>query len=190
MYAIDVMVEEHENIIRMLKVIRTMCCQILDGGDVCVEDFRDVIDFTRNYSDTYHHGKEEKFLFNEMVARMGRIAENLVTHGMLVEHDFGRNYCRECETALNLYEEHPTTEYKLDVITMAMSYAHLLQLHAEKENSVVYTFAMRELPEEVCRSIDEKVREYEDRESSRKTRQTYLGILHRLMKKYQIEAAE
>ncbi len=187
MYAIDVMVAEHDNIIKMLQVIRTMCGSILEGGEVCEADFRDVIDFTRNYSDTYHHGKEEKFLFNEMVANLGRVAENLVTHGMLVEHDLGRSYCRECETALKLYIEKPCTDYKLDMITMAMAYAHLLQLHAEKENNVVYSFATRELPAAVQEKIDAQVREYEDKESSKATREKYLSLLHRLMEKYRAE---
>lgn len=49
-------------------------------------------------ADEHHHGKEEKFLFPEMVERLGRIAENLVTHGMLVEHDRGRAHVLAWDT--------------------------------------------------------------------------------------------
>ena len=80
-------------------------------------DFRQIVDFTRNYSDKHHHGKEEKFLFPEMTAHLGRVAETLVTNGMLVEHDLGRDHVMSLVTALDEYEKNPKTEYKLDIIT-------------------------------------------------------------------------
>ena len=85
--SIVLMVEEHENIRRMLKVVRSMCRGLLRGEEVNQADFDSAIDFIRNYADHHHHKKEEDYLFKAMVENMGRNAENLVSHGMLVENE-------------------------------------------------------------------------------------------------------
>ena len=192
MYSIDLMISEHDNILKMLKVIQTKCCRILENDpfmcspdgrltDKACQDFKDIIDFVRNYADHHHHGKEEKILFPEMTARLGKMAENLVTHGMLVEHDLGRNHIRGLETALKMLAEDPKIEHKLDVITEAMGYAHLLQIHIEKENSVVYTFAERSLPQDVKDHIDEKCRAFEEQQTSLGVQKKYLDMLEAVL---------
>ena len=79
--SIELMMEEHANISIMLEVIRRMCCGILEGAEVDAADIRDIVDFVRNYADRHHHKKEEEYLFTEMVSHMGKVADNLVTHG-------------------------------------------------------------------------------------------------------------
>ena len=116
-----------------------------------------------------------------MTARLGKMAENLVTHGMLVEHDLGRNHIRGLETALKMLAEDPKIEHKLDVITEAMGYAHLLQIHIEKENSVVYTFAERSLPQDVKDQIDEKCRAFEEQQTSLGVQKKYLDMLEAVL---------
>jgi len=159
--SISIMEEDHSNINRALAVVRALCLQLMNGAEVPDEDFRTLIDFIRNYADKHHHGKEEKFLFPVMVEKMGPVADKLVTHGMLVEHDLGRADILSLETALNEYQKNPLPELKLDILSYAMAYAHLLQLHIEKENSVVYPFAERSLSAEDFQAIDEKSETFE-----------------------------
>ncbi len=174
-----IMVQEHENISRMLRVIRRKCCGILDGAEVRTEEFREIIDFIRKYADQHHHGKEEVFLFPEMVSRLGPVADNLITHGMLVEHDLGRSHVLALETACGLYEEDPRTEYKLDILTHAMGYANLLQEHVEKENNAVYPFADRSLDSEVLAELDKKCLAYEAEKQAEGVQDHYLRLLER-----------
>jgi len=61
MEAIDIMVEEHANIRRMLKVIRELSYRVLTLGDFDLEDITKIIDFIRTYADKHHHGKEERY---------------------------------------------------------------------------------------------------------------------------------
>ena len=183
-YSIELMKEEHHNISRMLEVIRQACIGILEGAPVDLGDFREMVDFIRNYADKHHHGKEEKFLFPMMVAKLGRVADNLVTHGMLVEHDLGRDHVMSLATALDQYEKEPKTEYKLDILTEAMGYARLLKRHVEKENNVVYTFAENQLPPEDMTAIDARSRKFEEEESAKGVQAHYLAILEKLEKKY------
>ena len=170
--SIAIMEEEHSNINRALAVVRTICLQMMQGAKVPDDDFRQIIDFIRNFADKHHHGKEEKFLFPAMVAKMGPVADKLVTHGMLVEHDLGRADVLALETAL--------------ILSYAMAYAHLLQLHIEKENSVVYPFAERSLSEEDFRDINEKSETYEAEKKKEGIQEHYLTALGALEKKYRL----
>lgn len=183
-YSVELMVKEHDDINRMNLVMRNICLGIMEGAEVPVQDFRSIIDFVRNYADKHHHGKEEKYLFPKMVERMGAIAENLVTHGMLVEHDLGRGHIRALETALNEYEKRETQELRLDIITEAMGYAHLLQLHTEKENSVVYPFAERSLTAADFDYVNEGSTRFEAEQTEKGVQQKYLTLLENMEEKY------
>ena len=186
--SVILMEEDHANINRALGVIRNICLQLMQGGEVPDEDFREIIEFVREYADKHHHGKEEKFLFPVMVKKLGPVGDKLVTHGMLVEHDLGRADVLSLETALNEYKKNPRLELKLDILSYAMAYAHLLQLHIEKENSVVYPFAERGLSEEDFKEINEKSQIFEDEQTAKGVQKNYLDILEKLEKKYPASA--
>ena len=187
MYCTEVMVEQHANISRMLKIIQAACCAILEGGEVEQKEFADIIDFIRNYADNHHHRREEEVLFPEMVDNLEEVASIIIKHGMLVEHDLVRAHVRALEEALKLYAEEPKTEHKLQILAEAMAYANRLQMHVEKENNVVYPLADRSLPENIKEKIDKTVKDFEKEEDPAFV-QGYLALLDRLEKKYHIVA--
>lgn len=184
MYSIELMIEEHDHILELLTVIRKACCGILEGQEVDDGDFRNMIAFARNYADKHHHGKEEQILFQEMTKRLGQIGVNLIQHGMLVEHDLGRLHMSNLETALNQYRDDPKTIYKLNILAEAAGYANLLQRHIEKENQIVYTYAEKNLTQDILQSVDERVQEFEKNAQQAKTQETYLQMLRELKEKY------
>ena len=59
MNAIELMNEEHKNILRMIKVVRKVCFNIMKGTEINYKDLEDIIEFIRNYADSHHHKKEE-----------------------------------------------------------------------------------------------------------------------------------
>lgn len=181
MNAIELMMDEHKCIKRMLKVVRIACSKVLHGEDINYGDFYLVIDFIKNYADSHHHKKEEIMLFNRMVEMLGSTAEKVVKYGMLVEHDLGRLYIRslgESLERLKLGDE----DSKLDVIANAISYTHLLERHIEKEDNVIYKFALRELDEEVVSIINSECVVFE--KSNEDIKNKYLLVLDELEKKY------
>lgn len=182
MYSVDVMKAEHDNILEFLKVVRSMCCQVVAGGDLVTDDFRQVVDFARNYSDAQHHGKEEHFLFNEMEARLGPVGVNLIRHGMLVEHNLCRGHMFDLTTALGQYEADPDIQTKVDIVEAANGYATLLTRHIAKENTVVYPFGEKNLGAEVIAQIDDKVWAFEAQTAEVPDR--YLAMLERLRDRY------
>ncbi|NMM64247.1 hemerythrin domain-containing protein [Clostridium sp. P21] len=183
MDGIVLMVGEHKNIKRMLKVIRKACIGVMNGKEIDFKDFESIIDFVRNYADKHHHGKEEKILFTRMVDEIGGAAEKLVKFGMLVEHDFGRMYIKDLEEALGKAKT-GDDEAKLDVIANAVSYANLLSRHIDREDNVAYPFAKRALCEETLNKINMECDSLEEETSKAGVQNKYIKMLEMFEEKY------
>lgn len=183
MDSIKLMMEEHQNILRILVVVRKACIGIMNGNAINYEDFNKIIDFIRNYSDVHHHGKEEKFLFNEMVEHLGALGNKLVTHGMLVEHDIGRLYIQELVAALDRVKN-GDEDSRIDVIANAVSYAHHLKRHIDKEDNVVYTFARKQLSKDILKKVDDNTISFEANAKEKGVQKHYISMLQDLEEKY------
>lgn len=183
MNCIELMVEEHKYIKRVLAVIRKYCYRILNGETVQYEGFYKIIDFVRNYADKHHHGKEETMLFNRMMEELGPTAEKLVRLGMNVEHDLGRLYIQELEAAVKRVLE-GDEEARLDVIANAMSYTYLLHRHIDKEDNVVYKYAERSLAKETLEHLDKECERFERDASSEGIQAKYLALVEEMESNY------
>ena len=160
MNGIDLLIQEHKNVSRMLLVIRKVCFKFMETNEIEYEDFDKIISFIRNFADGHHHNKEEIFLFNKMVEHLGQAGKNAITHGMLVEHDLGRLYIKNLSEALENYKN-DNKEAKLDIIANAISYATLLENHIHKEDNIIFNFAKRGLSKELLELVDKECMEYE-----------------------------
>jgi hemerythrin-like domain-containing protein len=184
MYGIDVLVEEHENILRFNKVVRKMCISVMNGSEPVLADFEKVIAFGRNYADKQHHGKEEKILFAAMLEELGALADKLIRHGMYVEHDLGRLHMMQLDEAVRAYREQPDDEIKLNIIMNASGYTALLERHIARENDAVYTFAERSLKDTTRKRVDEETKAFEEETAKEHVQEKYLDLLSELEKKY------
>lgn len=183
MNCIELMVDEHKNIKRMLEVIRKYCYRMLKGEQVEYGDLYKIIDFVRNYADKHHHGKEETMLFNKMMDELGPTAEKLVRLGMNVEHDLGRLHMSELEAAIKRVSD-GDDESRLDVIANAVSYTHLLHRHIEKEDNVVYQYAQRSLAQASLDRLDEECKKFEEDAAVIENKLRHLSILEEMEAKY------
>lgn len=181
MRAIEIMNEEHKYIKRMLKVVRKVSFDLLQGKEPNYDDFDLIIDFISNYADSHHHKKEEEILFSKMVENLGDLAERIVKNGMLVEHDLGRLHMIELRSALDRLKA-GDEEAKLDVIANAVSYTHLLERHIDKEDKVIYKFAEKQLNHEILDTINKECADFEEENVEAKSK--YLYILEKLESKY------
>ena len=181
MSGIDLLIKEHKFVSRMLVIMRKACLNFMNNKEIDYDDFNKMISFIKNFADNHHHKKEEIFLFNKMVEHLGETGKNIITHGMLIEHDMGRNYIRNLEEALNKYK-YGDKEAGLDIIANAISYTTLLENHIHKEDNVIFNFAKRSLKEDILEVIDKECFEYEEKNSS--TREENIGILKSLEEKY------
>lgn len=159
---IRVLVQEHENIRHFTEELEKRCIEFMEDDVFDIKRSREDIHFIRSYADKRHHKKEEDLLFRAMIDELGTVAENLVRHGMMAEHDTARLHVMTWEKALDAYEADPTPAIKLEIITNAMAYCYLLRRHIDKENEVVYPFAERSLDPETFRRLREETRAYEE----------------------------
>jgi len=183
MDGINLMVDEHKFIKRMLEVIRKVCIGIMNGKDIDYTDFEKMIDFVRSYADNHHHGKEEKILFNRMIDEIGGPAEKLVRLGMYVEHDLGRLFMKDLEDAL-LAVKNGDNYAKVDVIANAISYTHLLNRHIDKEDNVAYPYAKRGLSSESLIKINNECDDFEKEMEKFGVQEKYIKLLESLERKY------
>lgn len=183
MYAIDVLENEHENILTLTNVMESMAISIMKSSKANPSDLEMVVEFIQKYSDYQHHNKEEKILFDYMLEHSGKVAEKLINNGMMVEHDLARLYVSNLKECINELQS-GKDEDKLFIQTIAhlMEYANLLRRHAEKENVVAYPFAIRTLSDEILEKADFETRKFE--EENKENRETQLKNLSILKAKY------
>lgn len=179
MNCIELMVDEHKNIKRMLAVVRRYCSRILNGEEINYEVFYKIVDFIRYYADKHHHGKEELLLFSKMMEELGPTAEKLVRYGMNVEHDLGRLHVQELEAAVKRVLD-GDMDARLDVIANAISYTHLLNRHIDKEDGVVYKYAQNNLSKETMNMLEQECLTFEQKAKEDKTQDKYLALLSEL----------
>ncbi|MCK9445000.1 MAG: hemerythrin domain-containing protein [Tissierellaceae bacterium] len=183
MESIKIMVEEHENIRRMLKVTRKVCYDLMLDPKTDTSDFPKIIDFVRTYADKHHHGKEEDILFTTMNREIEKLAKAGAITGMYIEHDMGRLYMNNLEKALEKFKG-GNDEWRLDIIANAISYTDLLERHIEKENTAMYKFAVNMLDPDSKSYVDNKCRDIEKKAVDVGLQDKYLGLLKELENKY------
>lgn len=144
MDAIEILMDEHRNIERMLSAIDVCAGRLGRGEEVARDDVHGFVRFIREYADALHHGKEEDMLFQDLMQHgMSREAGPLAV--MYAEHDEGRGYVG---TIAAIAEgEGPFDDADRGTIANAMrAYTGLLRDHILKEDQVLYVMARQLLP--------------------------------------------
>jgi len=97
--AIEILMQEHHHIKKAIAGTQALFLSIAQGK-ASLSDVKNRIDFFRNYADSYHHQKEEKVLFPEMIKR-NEMLEFGVVHEMLENHADFRELLAEIEDSVN-----------------------------------------------------------------------------------------
>lgn len=179
MNAISLMVEEHRNIKRVLRVARKLCINILNGKEVNYEGFNMLVDFVKNYADKHHHNKEEDILFKKMSEELGEEIAKGPIYGMFADHDMGRLYIRNLIEALDRVKN-GDEDSKVDIIANAISYTDLLHRHIDKEDNAIYKFGEHNLSKEAMLEVEERCREVEDMAKESNIQGKYIKIIEKL----------
>lgn len=136
MRAADILVREHEAIMRVVEAAKTEASRIARTGKVDTRLVQEMTDFFRDFVDACHHGKEEQDYFPRLEARgiprvMGPIG------CMLTEHGMGRDEVGAITRGLSDVEGgKPGAATRLAGHLQA--YAELLTAHIQKENEILF----------------------------------------------------
>jgi len=183
MKSIDILLNEHKNIKRVLKVIRKMALLLFKGEKVEIDDFKKIIDFIRNYADKHHHEKEENILFDEMAKHLGEAIVDGPLLAMFSEHDLGRMYVSNLEEAVTAVKN-GDEKMNIDIITNARAYADLLDRHIDKEDNTIYVFGENNLSEESLNYVETKMTTVELEAEKNNIQRKYIDLLEQLEAKY------
>lgn len=156
MSIIDRLTEEHNQILIFLDTFEKDILNLMEDNIFDKNNFLGHIQFIHEYADCRHHQREEKILFKYMEEHLGLPAQKLIRHGMLVEHNLARYYVQELEKCIHNYFSTPSPQIKLNIIGLGYAYCDLLRRHIEKENNVVYPFALRQLSKEIFEQMKQE----------------------------------
>lgn len=151
MKAIEILVGEHDSILKMIEVTRT----ILNTDDerINLEHIEQIVDFIKNFADKYHHLKEEDILFLEM-EKYGMSREVGPIAMMLHEHNEGRNYIKLAGENIEKFKNGERSAFE-QIKYNLLNYCDLLTNHIAKENNILYPMSERILPANVQASMSE-----------------------------------
>ena len=157
--AIDMLMQEHRLIERVLNALESCVQAMEDGKPVERTTIGDFADFFANFADKCHHAKEEDRLFATLVER-GFPKEGGPVGVMLMEHDQGRTHVGALRRigqgsgSLTAAERH-------EVVDHALAYIPLLRQHIMKEDRVLYPMAMQAIP---AADFDQMMKDFEEYE--------------------------
>jgi len=178
------LVEEHDAIKIMLKIMEKVAQKLEAGEKVAPEDLEAMVDFIRTFADKCHHGKEEDLLFSAMT-EAGIPGENGPIAVMLMEHDKGRSFVRGLAEGIAGYKNGEKGAAR-QIAKNARNYASLLVQHIDKENNILYPMADMHISAEKQEELLEKFEKVEEEiigpgrhrelhQTLERLRDTYLG---------------
>ncbi len=155
----QVMVEEHQLILRMIALLEKNTEQLEAGRFRDWQFYLDAVRFIRNFADRFHHAKEEDILFEALV-KNGMPKDNSPVAAMRMAHDQGRAFVRAMEEAAQKAQAGELGQIPV-IAENARGYARLLRDHIDKEDHILYPLAEKVLPEEVRPAMVEGYRQAE-----------------------------
>jgi len=180
--------EEHQVIMRMIKILNVASGKLERGEKVSPKVFERAIDFIQTFADRCHHGKEQDTLFPRLGER------GIPTQGgpiavMLMEHDQGRRYVKGLAEALTRYEGSDQTA-QTALIKNARGYAELLDQHIYKEDNILYPMGDKVLSQVDNRELLEKFEKIEKEIIGEGKHEYYLHMIGELEKELGISGGE
>ncbi|MBI5725294.1 MAG: hemerythrin domain-containing protein [Planctomycetes bacterium] len=139
MKATEELMNEHEGIRLMLRILEAVSRKAAGGARIPQDDLDGVAEFLSIFVDKCHHGKEEEHLFPAL-EKAGIPREGGPIGVMLEEHNQGRKITARLKEAIAEYGR-PGKDAATNISKIAAEYAIFLNQHIDKENNVLYPMA-------------------------------------------------
>ena len=178
MKAIEVLMQEHRVIERVLTALETGAGRLERGQAVRPGFFLEAADFVAGFADGCHHRKEEGVLFEAMVAN-GLPAREGPIAVMLMEHEQGRTLTRGMRDAAQRLER-GDDQARPAVVANARRYVALLRDHIAKEDEMLFPMAVELLPREQHDQLLEGFARVEHADAGEGAHARFLALAERL----------
>jgi hemerythrin-like domain-containing protein len=150
MQAIEELEKEHEEITQMLLILETVAGKLERQETVPIEDLEKMVEFIEILADHCHHAKEEDYLFPAL-EQAGLPQQGHPVETLLEEHATGRRLTatlKECLSRMRSGDKAASLTFAETV----SQYMDLLELHIEKERTVLFPLAEKHLG--ACQDAD------------------------------------
>jgi hemerythrin-like domain-containing protein len=162
----EILISEHDLIRRALGNFSLAIEKLEQGERPPKEFFGKAIDFTRTFSDKFHHFKEEYLMFGRLAEKrkgpfsLKNGAIDAQIDALRYQHDRGRNLIGEVANSLEGYAKGEDAQTMILLENFA-GYLSLLRHHIHKEEHVFYPMVDKELSEVEQESLIEEFKKEE-----------------------------
>ena len=146
--------KEHEAILYVLQILDKMMESDSRDSENMLRYYGEVVYFLKIFADKCHHGKEENYLFKELVDK-GIPNDGGPVGVMLQEHVQGRGYIAQMGRSLD--------DKNINGFNKAAAqYRDLLRRHINKENNVLFMMADNVIDEQAQSVLFEQFEQHEE----------------------------
>lgn len=174
MKATQVLIEEHEVIVRVLNALDRASNSPITGPDF----FIGAAEFIRGFADGCHHRKEENVLFTAM-EHSGVPVQGGPIGVMLLEHEQGRRLTRAMRAGAEQWAA-GSAAARVETYQAAAEYVALLRQHIAKENGILFPMADRAIPADRQEQVWEDFERVEHEETGEGVHEKYLALAETL----------
>ncbi len=139
MYPIEILLDEHKLVERVIKLVEKVRSKLKKKKDIPAPTFWKLVDFLRSYSDVIHHSKEEDILFMHMREHEAELSEEVWDQiGILIdEHIQGLDLANEMHKAIREYQRGSASARKR-ILRAVTSYVDIMKAHFKAEEDDVF----------------------------------------------------
>jgi hemerythrin-like domain-containing protein len=173
--------QDHDLIEKVLKSMWSTLPLLKSGKTIPEPILNQVIDFSLNFTDICHHGKEENSLFPELEKKgMPRNSGPIAV--MLMEHEVTRKLATRMEASAKVYVQ---SKDATQLITDMQEYINHVVQHLWKENNRLFEMAEMALRNDV-EPVNKSLREVENTKLKEigKTREEYERFAEEFAKQF------
>ena len=182
MKATKILMEEHEIIRTMLRILTAVSLKMEGNYKVGSTHLNEIVDFIEGFADKYHHAKEEDLLFKEMEVA-GIPCEGGPIAVMLHDHEVGRSYVRAMKESIARIQDGSLEDTK-KFINNGKYFATLLEEHILKENNILYPIADAHLSHEQQNKLHTEFKLVEEKYINNGNHKELLNIVNKLKEIY------
>jgi len=151
MEALNILIDEHVLIRQFLDNLNGSLRKMEQGNRPTREFFEKAVSFARDFTDKYHHFKEEHILFNRLaMKKKGKIDAEV--ESLKFQHERGRALMGEVAKALGGYNQGQEAQ-RLIILESVAAYLSLLRQHIHREDHIFFPMVEREIPWEEYRGL-------------------------------------
>lgn len=172
----QILVEEHIEILKGLALIEKAILTIKKNNNVDKEFWAEMIDFLRGFADKCHHAKEEKY-FLPALKEKGSDKYRAYIDVVFAEHELGRRYIKEAETAIAKYYSDDTNYFSV-IEENFTDYIVMLRAHIQKENRY-FVKAEKDYLQDDIETLKRDFEKTEKEEIGEGVHDKYLSILRK-----------